>query len=187
MNSPHDNSPTHILPAPEGAGYPAHDNSVAPSSAGEQLPGDACGGVSETPRQGGSPLTIRQEPISPITVGAGGPLIVPQETMDSGIEDDTELDLAALATTKVRKPHRREWIALNPASELTTRLLLHRPKADGIEVEHYYVDPSLRGGVAEELKFVRVFLYYSYTREPTGSTSSTSRPRTRGMRASKPC
>jgi hypothetical protein len=44
---------------------------------------------------------------------------------------------------------------------LSTRLLLHKPTADGIEVEHYFVDKPLRGPIRDELKDVRVFVYHS--------------------------
>ncbi len=107
------------------------------------------------PGRGGDPETIR--------VAAGGKLIVPREDIGADIIDDAELDLAGMLAQKVRKPGRREWIALNPASELTTRLLLHKPKADGIEVEHYYVARGLRAPIHDELKDVRVFVYFSYT------------------------
>jgi hypothetical protein len=99
----------------------------------------------------------------PIRVGAGGSLIVPREEIGAGIDEGTELDLAAMAAKKIRRPGRREWIALNPASELTTRMLVHKPKADSIEVEYYYVVPGLRGAIADELNDVRVFVYYSLT------------------------
>ncbi len=98
-----------------------------------------------------------------IRVAAGGKLIVPREDIGADIVDESELDLAGMLAQKVRKPGRREWIALNPASELTTRLLLHKPKADGIEVEHYYVAKGLRAPIHDELKDVRVFGFYSFT------------------------
>jgi hypothetical protein len=106
---------------------------------------------------------IEPEPAEPINVGAGGKLIVPREDIGEGIGPETELDLIGPQRLKIRKPGRREWIALDPASELPTRLLIHRPKVDGIEVEYYYVVPELRGAIVDELKMVRVFLCYSFT------------------------
>lgn len=99
----------------------------------------------------------------PIRVGAGGTLVVPREDIGAEIDEGSELDLAAMIAKKHRKPGRREWIALNPASELPTRMLLHKPKADGMDVDYYYVDPALRGPIRDELKDVRVFVYYSFT------------------------
>src|SRR5207302_9242551 len=116
----------------------------------------------DTPRAEQVPPAIEREPIEPIRVGAGGTLVVPRETFDSELINGDELDLCAMANLKVRKPGRREWIAVNPALELPTRMLLHRPKADGIEVEHHYVAPHLRGPIRDELKDVRVFVYYSF-------------------------
>jgi hypothetical protein len=88
-------------------------------------------------------------------------LIVPREDLDAGIIDGEELDLAAVQAKEIRKPDRREWFVLNRASELPTRLLLHKPTPDGYEVEHYYVAKSLRGPIIDELKEVRVFICYS--------------------------
>ena len=115
--------------------------------------------------EGAEPIVhmIERVPLEePIRVGAGGTLIVPREDIGADIDEGSELDLAGMLAQKPRKPGRREWIALNPASELPTRLLLHKPKADGMEVEHYYVDPRLRGPIRDELKEVRVFGYYSF-------------------------
>jgi hypothetical protein len=104
---------------------------------------------------------IEHEPPDAIHVGAGGKLVVPREDHLADLDDGTEIDLLHAQTQKVRRPDRREWVALNPASELPTRLLLHKPTADGIEVEHYHVAKGLRGPIRDELKEVRVFLYYS--------------------------
>jgi hypothetical protein len=107
--------------------------------------------------------TIDRVPIDELRVGAGGALVVPREDLGDEIDDSFELDLAGMLTLKIRKPHRREWVALNPASELTTRLLLHKPKADGIDVEHFFIDRSLRPAIRQELKDVRALVYYSFT------------------------
>src|SRR5262249_44865427 len=104
------------------------------------------------------------EPEAPDTVrvAAGGKLLVPREDLDADLDDGSELDLVSAQAKQVRKPDRREWIALKRDSEYPTRLLLHKPKADGIEVEHYYVDPALRHPIADELKSTRSFVYYSF-------------------------
>jgi hypothetical protein len=115
------------------------------------------------PEAGEGLPTIDRRPDAEIRVGAGGTLVVPREDLGDEFDDSSELDVAGMLPLKVRKPGRREWIAVNPASELTTRLLLHKPKADGIEVEHYYVDRALRPAIREELKDVRAFVYYSFT------------------------
>jgi hypothetical protein len=111
---------------------------------------------------------IEPETSETIHVGAGGKLVVPREDFLADLDDGTEIDLVDAQTKKIRKPDRREWIALHRASELTTRLLLHKPKADGIEVEHYYVHPALRSLIRDELKDVRVFVYYSLKRKTYG-------------------
>jgi hypothetical protein len=128
------------------------------------------------PHDGGGPRldassttpTIEPERTDAINVGAGGTLIVPREDFDGDIDEGAEVDLISAQPKKIRKPDRREWIALKPASELPTRLLLHKPKADGIEVEHYYVDKALRGPIREELKNVRVFVFYSFKTKSHG-------------------
>jgi hypothetical protein len=107
--------------------------------------------------------TIDRLPVEEIHLGAGGPLVVPREDVGADIDGAGELDLAGMTAKKIRKPHRREWIALNPASELPTRLLLHKPKHDSIDVEYYYLDQALRGPIGDELKDVRVFVYFSFT------------------------
>jgi hypothetical protein len=106
---------------------------------------------------------IDRVPIDGLRVGAGGTLVVPREDIGDEIDDSTELDLAEMMPQKVRKPGRREWIALNPASKMTTHLLLHKPKADGFDVEHHFIDKRLRPAIREELKGVEIFVYYSFT------------------------
>ncbi len=104
---------------------------------------------------------IGREDADEIRVGAGGKLTVPREDNGDLADDSQELDLAAMQAKKVRKPNRREWIVVNPATELPTKLLLHKPKLDGMDEEHYYVSPNLRQPIGDELKGVRVFQYYS--------------------------
>jgi hypothetical protein len=108
------------------------------------------------------PLIERIPPEAPIRVGAGGTLVVPREELGVDTDEAGELDLAGMLAQKIRKPGRREWIALDPARELPTRMLVHKPKADGIEVEHYYVARSLRAPIRDELKDVRVFPFFSF-------------------------
>ncbi len=135
----------------------AHLEAQAPPIAPEAEQGEIGGAEPIVP-------TIERVPLEePIRVGAGGTLVVPREDFDADIDEGSELDLAGMIAQKIRKPGRREWFALNLASELPTRMLLHKPKADGIEVEHYYVAQGLRGPIREELKDVRVFIFYSYT------------------------
>jgi len=110
----------------------------------------------------GPPLIIERETTDQIIVGGGGKLLVPREDITADIDAGEELDLKDLQSKKIRKPGRREWIALKRNSELPTRLLIHKPKPDGIEVEHYYVASNLRSPIRDELKEVRVFFYYSF-------------------------
>jgi hypothetical protein len=111
--------------------------------------------------------TIDAEPDEPIRVGAGGPLVVPREDLDADLDDTVEIDLLG-GQPKIRKPQRREWIALLPQSELTTRLLLDKPEADGIQTDYYYVNKTLRGPIGKELKTVRVFVYFSFRTQSIG-------------------
>jgi hypothetical protein len=60
-----------------------------------------------------------QEQTEAILVGAGGKLVVPREDFDEGLDGGTEIDLLGGLPKKVRRPDRREWIALSPTSELT--------------------------------------------------------------------
>jgi hypothetical protein len=105
---------------------------------------------------------IAAEPPDTIHVGAGGKLEVPREDFDVDLDDGAELDLHELQAKKIRKPGRREWIALSLGSELPTRLLLHKQRPDSIETEYYFIDKALRGPIHDELKDVRVFAYYSF-------------------------
>ena len=135
------------------------DDAQALSAPG--LNGVQRGPETATPKPGAAP-TIEREPIDCIHVGAGGRLVVPREDIVADVDLGDELNLVEMLNKKIQKPGRREWIALNLASELPTRLLIHKPKADGIEVEHYYIGSGLRGPIRDELKEVRVFVYYSF-------------------------
>lgn len=144
------------------------------ASNGEDIPHDGAafqrrvGDAAEPVAENGNNLQdrvlpqIEREVDDDIHVGAGGPLIVPREDIEAGIDVGEDLDLAAMQSKKIRKPHRREFVSLNAASELRTNLLLHKPKADGIETEYYYVSPSLRTPIKRELKPCRVYVFYSW-------------------------
>ena len=107
-------------------------------------------------------------PDDEIHVGAGGRLIVPREEIGQEADVGNELDLIKLRKKKLRKPDRREWFALNQESELTTHFLIHKPKADGIETEYYFVNPNLRSAIRDELKPIRIFLFFSFTTNDFG-------------------
>ena len=96
-----------------------------------------------------------------IRPGAIQKLVVPRENIGAEIVESQELDLGNLGTMKIRKPERREWFVLKHDSELPTRLLIHKPKPESMDEEYYYVRPSLRRAIREELKDVRVFVYYA--------------------------
>jgi hypothetical protein len=115
-----------------------------------------------------TPAAIDRVEPEVIQVGAGGKLVVPREDLDVYLDEGDELDLTSGLPKKERKPHRREWIALNPASEHPAVLLFHKPTPETIEEEKYYVDPALRGPIRDELKPVRVFVFYSFTTKSHG-------------------
>ncbi len=98
-----------------------------------------------------------------IDVGAGGTLVVPREDIGADIEPGSEMDTTEMMAPKIRKPQRREWVVLNRRAELTTRLLLHKPRLQGLDTQHFFVEQKLRVRIADELKPVRVFPYYSLT------------------------
>jgi hypothetical protein len=104
---------------------------------------------------------IEPEPVDAIHVGGGGKLSVPREDPDDGLDIGAEIDLVGTQPKKIRKPARHEWVALSPASELTTRLLPVKPSPDAFEAEYYFVGEKLRGPIIDELKLVRVFVFYS--------------------------
>ncbi|MBE7464260.1 MAG: hypothetical protein HS116_12345 [Planctomycetes bacterium] len=105
---------------------------------------------------------VPAEPIdSPIIVGAGGRLVVPPEEVGDDLDAGSDLDITEMMSKRLRKPNRREWVVLNTATELPTRLLIHKPRPDAIDSQHFYVAPTLRGRIFDELKQVRVFVYYS--------------------------
>jgi hypothetical protein len=111
--------------------------------------------------------TIKPESDDSIHVAAGGKFPVPRENIDDDLDDGS--DLAGAQAKKVRKPNRHEWIALKRDSEFHTRLLLHKPKGDCIEVEHYYVDEALRSSlIKKELKSTRAFVFYSFKTKSFG-------------------
>jgi hypothetical protein len=95
-----------------------------------------------------------------IRVGAGGPLTIPREEFDEADSDGEEIEGAT--SGKIRKPGRREFIILDPARMLPTKLLVHKPGGqDSADEEFYYVARELRAGIKAELKAVRVYLYWS--------------------------
>ena len=102
------------------------------------------------------------QPASAILVGHGGPLVVPREDLAIDLDDGLDLDLGALQAKKVRRPGRREWFALDPARALPTRLLIRNAGPNGLELEHYYVSPEIRGPIREELRDVQVYPFWSY-------------------------
>lgn len=120
------------------------------------------------PENAHTPPTIESEASEAIHVGAGGTLKVPREDLDADLDDGEEIDLVSQLALKIHKPDRREWIAVKRESELTTRMLLHKPTADGFDTDYYYVDKTLRDPIRTELKEVRVFLYYSFNAKVFG-------------------
>ena len=141
----------------------------SPSTSNNGAEPDVHHGVADQQQHGTNESQVRTLPQierdhnDHIHVGVRPLLLVPREDIGMDLEIGDDLDLVAMQAKKCRKPNRREWIALNPASEIATRLLLHKPKADGMDTEYYYVDPSLRRPIAEELKPCRIFQYYSFT------------------------
>jgi len=95
-----------------------------------------------------------------IRPGAIQKLVVPRENIGAEIVESQELDLGNLGTMKIRKPERREWFVLKHDSELPTRLLIHKPKPESMDEEFFFVHSNLRPAIREELKDVRVFVYY---------------------------
>ena len=159
----------HNAPAAVGSKEGDHEPPTKAIAGGEERP-QACApepnGENHEPGTGHTyprvVPTIEREQSDRIDVGGGGKLIVPREDIATESDVGEELDLQVLQAKKIRKPERREWIALRPESELPTRLLIHKPKPDGFDVEYYYIAQHLRSPIRGELKDVRVFLYYSF-------------------------
>jgi hypothetical protein len=80
-----------------------------------------------------------------INVGQIGLLVVPAE--DIGADDGQDIDFSAQMTPPVRKPEQYEKFSVYPDLVLTTRLLIVRSGAGGLDVKFYYVQPNLRGPV----------------------------------------
>jgi hypothetical protein len=98
-------------------------------------------------------------PDEQIVVGAGGLLSIPREEIEDDSADEDELGGAAV---KIRRPGRREFIIINPALELSTKLIVHKPKGpDSMDEEFYWVASELRKAIRGELKPVRVVPYFS--------------------------
>src|SRR5262249_1178855 len=66
------------------------------------------------------------------------------------------------APGKIRRPGRREFVVLDPQRVLPTKLLLHKPKGpDSLDTDYYFVAKPLRARIGDELKPVRVSLFWS--------------------------
>jgi hypothetical protein len=91
------------------------------------------------------------------------PLIIPRASIadDADVGSDMDSELNELREKRLRKPARREWIVLNVETEYPVRLLIHKPQSDSPETLYYYVAPELQGAIRDELKLVRLFLYWS--------------------------
>jgi hypothetical protein len=79
-------------------------------------------------RQSAPRLQIGPEGDDRINLGVGGKLVVPRENIVDGFDPEEELDLVELGKRRIRKPGRREWIAIRRDAELPTRLLINEPK-----------------------------------------------------------
>jgi hypothetical protein len=99
--------------------------------------------------------------------GAIQKLVVPREDIGEDIAESEELNPAD-SQIKIRKPKRREWIVIKRDSELPTRLLVHETKDDTMEKQHYFVAPELRQAIRQEMRDVRVFLYYAANSQTFG-------------------
>jgi hypothetical protein len=137
--------------------YRKHD----PGPPTQQLNGQLHGAA----RSNGAPLAprfqIESEADDRIYVGTGGKLIVPREDILGGIDPAEELEIVELPM--IRKPGRREWIAIRHDAELTATLLINEPRPGTGEIEYFFVGPQLRAPIKDELKTVRVFPYFSFT------------------------
>ena len=78
----------------------------------------------------------------------------------------------------MRRPGRREWFALDPARALPTRLLIRNAGPNGLELEHYYVSPEIRGPIREELRDVQVYPFWSYAAQSLAVSGLSPSPRT---------
>ena len=94
-----------------------------------------------------------------IRVGAGGPLVVPHESL--GLDSSSDLDFAAYQLAPIRRPGKLEWFALKPDRCLETRLLPMVSGPSGMDKEWYYVDPAIRGPIREEIRDCLVYPYFS--------------------------
>jgi len=94
-----------------------------------------------------------------ITVGSGGPMVIPRE--DLGLDGSSDLDFGAFQLAPVRKPNRLEWFALRPDRCLETRLLPVTSGPSNMDREWFYVDPAIRGPIREEIRDCLVYPYYS--------------------------
>jgi hypothetical protein len=103
-----------------------------------------------------------------ITPGEIQKLVVPREDIGAGLVVSEELDVASLAKKKIRKPGRREWVRLHRSSEMTTRLLAHKPRPDSMDEEYYFVRHELRKPIQDELKNYRVFVFYGVSSKSFG-------------------
>jgi hypothetical protein len=119
---------------------------------------------------GGVDLEIPREPRiesesaedDEIHVGAGPKLRIPREDCDDDDDDDGEEEVVG-TVIKIRKPGRRERILLDPTMQMTVKLLVHKPGGeDTIKEEYFYVPKGdLRDDISDELKSVRVVLYFA--------------------------
>jgi hypothetical protein len=101
-----------------------------------------------------------------VTPGTIDQLIVPREDINAEITPSEEL--VSRDSVKIRKITKVRWFGLNRASELTTRLLVHKANPDSFDEDNYFVNPSLRHNVQDAMHDVRVFVIYSLAAKAYG-------------------
>jgi hypothetical protein len=90
----------------------------------EKVPSEASG---EEPATAADVLP-RIEPSEAIRVADGGKLVVPREDLLADLDDGAEMDLLSAQAKKIRRPDRREWVVINPASQFPLRCRGHSIK-----------------------------------------------------------
>jgi hypothetical protein len=96
-------------------------------------------------------------------VGGLAALAIPNEDVGGGYDDGgMDIDTGAEMAPVIKRPERDEWISLLVSAMLTVRLLVVRQQGQDYRVSYFYVHPSIRPDVAEDLKPCRVVPYFSW-------------------------
>jgi hypothetical protein len=116
-----------------------------------------------TPKQPVRPaVEAVPELIRPIHPGTGGNVGVTAEEVNDFDNEGYGDEHEPPGKIKLQKPAPREFNVIDPARVIPVRFLIHKPGGkDSVKEEYFFVTQDIRKDILDELKAVRVYLYYS--------------------------